>query len=124
MIKFRPKQKASNLMDEAKKYLDDEGITYDSITPKEADQVSRKNSKAMVLMEFVQNDSGYYQIKVKDKEFYSWTRKLLGDLCSMRIIDTNQRERTVTAETDHLGIALDVISLLGTKYNLSIVEEK
>lgn len=123
MIKFRPKQKASNLMDEAKKYLDDEGITYDSITPKEADQVSRKNSKAMVLMEFVQNDSGYYQIKVKDKEFYSWTRKLLGNLCSMRIIDTNQRERTVTAETDHLGIALDVISLLGTKYNLSIVEE-
>lgn len=123
MIKFRPKQKASNLMDEAKKYLDDEGITYDSITPKEADQVSRKNSKAMVLMEFVQNDSGYYQIKVKDKEFYSWTRKLLGDLCSMRIIDTNQRERTVTAETDHLGIALDVISLLGTKYNLSIIEE-
>ena len=41
----------------------------------------------------------------------------------MRIVDTDQSERTVTAETDHLGIALDVIEVLGIKYNLSIVEE-
>jgi hypothetical protein len=61
---------------------------------------------------------------VKDKEFYTYTRKLLGDLCSMRILDESRRDRTVTAETDHLGIALDVISILGTKYNLSIVDKK
>jgi hypothetical protein len=42
----------------------------------------------------------------------------------MRITDTNKKERTVTAETDHLGIALDVIAVLGTKYNLSIVDKK
>ena len=41
----------------------------------------------------------------------------------MRITDTNQNERTVTAEVDHLGIALDVIEILGIKYNLSIVNE-
>jgi hypothetical protein len=42
----------------------------------------------------------------------------------MRILSESKKDRTVTAETDHLGIALDVISILGTKYNLSIVDKK
>lgn len=124
MIIFRPKTKVINLMGDALKHLDKEDVSYKLITPKEADSVSRLNSKALVLMEFIQNESGYYQITVKDKEFYSYTQKLLGDLCSMRIIETNKKDRTVTAETDHLGIALDVITVLGTKYNLSIVNTK
>jgi hypothetical protein len=125
MVNFRPKpSKITNLIKDAEKYLNDEGIVYNSISLREADSVSRVNSKAMVLMEFIQNEYGYYQIQVKDKEFYSYTQKLLGDLCGMRITNTNKKERTVTAETDHLGIALDVIAVLGTKYNLSIVDKK
>lgn len=125
MITFRPKKsKEVNLIEDAKDYLDKEGVSYNSITPREAEPISRVNSKAMVLMEFIQNENGYYQITVKDKEFYSYTQKLLGDLCSMRITNTDKKERTVTAETDYLGIALDVISVLGTKYNLSIVDKK
>ena len=124
MITFRPKTKEKDLIPEAKKSLDKEGLSYTLISSKDANSASKVNSKAMVLMEFIQNEGGSYQITVKDKEFYSYTRKLLGDLCSMRITGTNQKDRTVTAETDHLGIALDVISILGTKYNLSIVEGK
>jgi hypothetical protein len=125
MITFRPKpSKVVNLMKEARTYLDKEGIPYKVISPKEADAASKVNWKSMVLMEFIQNENGYYQIQVKDKEFYSYTRKLLGDLCSMRILDVSQKDRTVTAETDHLGIALDVISILGTKNDLSIVDKK
>jgi len=125
MITFRPKpSKVINMMKEARECLDKEGLSYNVISPREADSASRVNSKSMVLMEFIQNENGYYQIQVKDKEFYSYTKKLLGDLCSMRILDESKRDRTVTAETDHLGIALDVISILGTKYNLSIVDKK
>ena len=76
-------------------------------------------------MSFEKTERGTYQIVVKDKEFYPYTRKFIGDpsYCRMRITDTNQNERTVTAEVDHLGIALDVIEILGIKYNLSIVNE-
>lgn len=124
MIIFRPKTKVVNLIGDAMKHLDKENVPYKLITPKEADSVSKLNSKSLVLMEFIQNESGYYQMTVKDKEFYSWTQKLLGELCSMRIIKTDRSDRTVTAETDHLGIALDVLTVLGTKYNLSIVNTK
>ena len=31
--------------------------------------------------------------------------------------------RIITAECDHLGIALDIIEILGRKYNLSIVTQ-
>ena len=112
-------------MPKAKDHLTREKINFNIIKPEQADTVSKVNSKAMVLMEFVKNEKGFYQITVKDKEFYSYTRKLLGDedYCRMRIVDTNKKERTVTAEVDHIGQALDVIEVLGIKYNLSIVEE-
>ena len=112
-------------MAKAKDLLTREKISFNTIKPSEADAASRVNSKAMVLMEFVKNERGFYQLTVKDKEFYTYTRKLLGDkdYCRMRIVDTNKKERTVTAEVDHLGQALDVIEILGIKYDLSIVEE-
>lgn len=112
-------------MPKAIEQLKKEGVSFNLISPEQADAASKVNSKAMVLMSFIKNDKGFYQIIVKDKEFYTYTRKFLGDpeYCRMRITDTNKKERTVTAETDHLGIALDVIEVLGIKYNLSIVEE-
>lgn len=125
MITFRKKFLTEDLMPKAKDHLTREKINFNIIKPEQADTVSKVNSKAMVLMEFVKNEKGFYQITVKDKEFYSYTRKLLGDedYCRMRIVDTNKKERTVTAEVDHIGQALDVIEVLGIKYNLSIVEE-
>lgn len=125
MITFRKKSLTENLISEAIEHLDKEGVNYSLISPSQADSASKVNSKAMVLMSFEKTESGTYQIVVKDKEFYPYTRKFIGDpsYCRMRITDTNQNERTVTAEVDHLGIALDVIEILGIKYNLSIVNE-
>ena len=125
MITFKKKTLTKDLIPEAIKQLKKEGISYNSITSAQADAASKVNSKAMVLLSFIQNEKGFYQITVKDKEFYSYTKKFLGDsdYCNMRIIDENKKERTVTAETDHLGVALDVIEVLGIKYNLSIVED-
>lgn len=112
-------------MPKAIEQLKREGISYKSISPEQADAVSKVNSKAMVLMSFTKNEKGFYQIVLKDKEFYSYTKKLIGDIdyCNMRIIDTNKKERTITAEADHLGKALDVIEVLGIKYDLSIIED-
>lgn len=125
MITFKKKTLSQDLMPKAIEQLMKEGVSFNLISPEQADAASKVNSKAMVLMSFIKNDKGFYQIIVKDKEFYTYTRKFLGDpeYCRMRITDTNKKERTVTAETDHLGIALDVIEVLGIKYNLSIVEE-
>ena len=125
MITFRKKSLTENLVPEAIEHLDKEGVNYSLISPSQADSTSKVNSKAMVLMSFEKTERGTYQIVVKDKEFYPYTRKFIGDpsYCRMRITDTNQNERTVTAEVDHLGIALDVIEILGIKYNLSIVNE-
>ena len=122
MITFKKKTLTKDLIPEAIKQLKKEGISYNSITSAQADAASKVNSKAMVLLSFIQNEKGFYQITVKDKEFYSYTKKFLGDsdYCNMRIIDENKKERTITAETDHLGVALDVIEVLGIKYNLSI----
>ena len=39
----------------------------------------------------------------------------------MRITDINKETRVITAEIDHLGIAFDIIEILATKYNLSVV---
>jgi len=126
MIKFRQKTLETSLIPEAIEQLKKEGVDFTLISPEQADATSKVNSKSMVLMSFIKNSKGFYQITVKDKEFYSYTQKFLGgaEYCRMRIIDTNRKERTVTAETDKLGIALDVIEILGIKYNLSIVEDK
>ena len=41
----------------------------------------------------------------------------------MTITNIDKKKRIITAETDHLGRALDSIEILGLKYNLSIVME-
>lgn len=122
MATFRKKKYLiQDLMPDALEYLKKQGIRPNIITPQQADEVSRVNSKAMVLVSFIKNESGFYQIQVQDKELYNYTQKLLKDIFKMRILDIDKKNRVVTAETDHLGIALDIIEVLGIKYNLSIV---
>jgi hypothetical protein len=122
MINFRKKKYLiQNLMPDAIEYLKKQGLRPNIITPEQADSVSRVNSKAMVLVSFIKNESGYYQIQVQDKELYNYTRKLIKDIFRMRITDINKETRVITAETDHLGIAFDIIEILATKYNLSVV---
>lgn len=110
-------------MPDAIEYLRKKGIIPNIITPDQSDSVSRVNSKAMVLVSFIRNESGYYQIQVQDKELYNYTKKLIKDFFRMRITNIDQEKRIITAETDHLGIALDIVEVLGRKYNLSVVEE-
>lgn len=122
MINFRKKKYLiQNLMQDAIEYLKKQGLRPNIITPEQADSVSRVNSKAMVLVSFIKNESGYYQIQVQDKELYNYTQKLIKDIFRMRITDINKETRVITAETDHLGIAFDIIEILATKYNLSVV---
>ena len=122
MINFRKKKYLiQNLMPDAIEHLKKQGLRPNIITPEQADSVSRVNSKAMVLVSFIKNESGYYQIQVQDKELYNYTQKLIKDIFRMRITDINKETRVITAETDHLGIAFDIIEILATKYNLSVV---
>ena len=110
-------------MSDALEYLKKQGIRPNIISPDQADSVSRVNSKAMVLVSFIRNESGYYEIKLQDKELYKYTQKLVKDIFMMRLTNIDKKTRTITAETDHLGRALDCIEILGLKYNLSIVME-
>lgn len=122
MITFRKRSHTEDLIPEAIDYLTKEGIKFNIIKPTEADKASKVNSRALVLVEFFKNEDGFYQITVKDKEFYSYTKKILKDYFSMRILDENKQERSRTAETDRLGVALDIIEVLAGKYDLSIVK--
>ena len=125
MVNFRKKKYLiQNLMPDALEYLKKQGIRPNIISPEQADSVSKVNSKAMVLVSFIRNEAGYYEIKLQDKELYSYTQKLVRDIFMMRITDINKKTRTITAETDHLGRALDGLEILGLKYNLSIVMEQ
>lgn len=123
MIEFRQKKYLiQDLMPEAIDRLRHEGIPFNTITPERSDEVSRVNSRAMVLVSFIRNERGYPQIQIKDKELGRYTKKLVEDIFRMRILDLDKRTRTLTAECDHKGIALDFIEILGYKYNLSIVQ--
>lgn len=121
MIEFRKKSLIQDLMSEAVEYLKKEKVRFNTITEDQADQVSRVNSKAMVLRSFIRNENGMYQISVQDKELYKYTQKLIRDIFQMRIIDIDTKNRIITAERPEKGIVLDIIEILGVKYNLSVV---
>jgi hypothetical protein len=126
MIKFRPKTLVQDLMPEAIKRLDEQGISYNKISSKEADTISKVNSKAMVLVSFTKNDRGYFEIQFQSKEVYGYVKKLLGEVFRMRITNIDTPKRIITAETDFIGIALDIIEVLGLDphFNLSLVYDK
>lgn len=122
MVTFRKKKSIiQDLMPEVIDHLKDCGIRPNIISKEDADRVSKVNSKAMVLLSFIKNENGYYQIQLMDKELYNYTQKLVKDIFRMRILSIDKDTRIITAETDHKGIALDIIEVLGMKYNLSIV---
>ena len=121
MIEFRKKSLIQDLMSEAVEYLKKEKVRFNTITEDQADQVSRVNSKAMVLRSFIRNENGMYQISVQDKELYKYTQKLIRDIFQMRIVDIDTKNRIITAERPEKGIVLDIIEILGVKYNLSVV---
>ena len=124
MIAFRKKQSlVQDLMPEAIEYLKQTEGMIDDVEAHEP-RVSRINSKAMVLVSFVKNEYGYYQIQVQDKELYNYTQKLLRDIFRMRITDIDRKNRIVTAECDHKGIILAIIDVIREKYNLSVVVDK
>lgn len=124
MIEFRKKKSIiQDLVPEAMDNLRKVGVPFNSIKLDDADRVSRVNSKAMVLRSFIKNDNGYYEMKVQDKELYNYTQKLIREKFQMRITDIDKKNRIITAECDHLGIALDIIEILGRKYTLSIVTQ-
>ncbi len=124
MIEFRKKKSViQDLVPEAMDNLRKIGVPFNSIKLDDADRVSRVNSKAMVLRSFIKNDNGYYEMKVQDKELYNYTQKLIREKFQMRITDIDRKNRIITAECDHLGIALDIIEILGRKYTLSIVTQ-
>jgi len=123
MINFKPKhQDIENLMPQAIQYLKDSGQKPNLIKLEDADNVSKVNSRAMVLREFIKNSDGNYQISLQDKEMYNYTQKLIKDIFRMRVLEVNKKSRIITAETDSIGVALDIIEILGLKYNLSIVK--
>lgn len=126
MIKFRPKTLVQDLMPEAIKRLNEQGISYNKISSKEADTISKVNSKAMVLVSFTKNDRGYFEIQFQSKEVYGYVKKLLGEVFRMRITNIDTPKRIITAETDFIGIALDIIEVLGLDphFNLSLVYDK
>ena len=126
MITFRKRaSKEEDLMPEAIEFLQKtDGKPFKIITPSEADEVSRVNSKAMVLVSFTKNSQGFYQIQVQDKELYNYTQKLLKDIFRMRITNIDREHRIITAECDHYGIALAILDVIREKYDLSVVYSK
>ena len=123
MIKFRyKKQKPVNLVQRAIDYLETRNVPFSVIKEKDADIVSQRNSKSIVLIEFIQNEYGLFQIKIQDKKLYSWTEKMISEIFKMEIVEINENSRTITATSEHEGHVLDVIEILGLKYNLSIVK--
>ena len=122
MITFRPKKYIpKDLVPEAIGYLTEKGIRPNIISAEEADYASKVNSRAMVITKFFQNEYGKIIIEVQDKEGYRYTRKLFEDIYKMKILDVDKKNRKLCAETDYLGKTLEMISILGRKYNLSIV---
>lgn len=124
MITFRKKFVPTDLIPTAVEHLTKEGIGYKPISGKEADKVSKVNAKAMVLVRFSTTPTGSYEITLKDKELYNYTQKLLRDILQLRLTKVDPVTREVTAEADHLGVILDVIEVLGMKYDLSVVVKK
>lgn len=123
MIKFRyKKQKPVNLVQRAIDYLEIKNVPFSVIKEKDADIVSQRNSKSIVLIEFIQNEYGLFQIKIQDKKLYSWTEKMISEIFKMEIVEINENSRTITATSEHEGHVLDVIEILGLKYSLSIVK--
>lgn len=127
MITFRKKSAEEDLVPEAIKVLKDAKADYKVIPSSDADKVSKINSKALVLVSFIKTERGTFQMKFQSKEIYRYVQDtLLRDTFAMNIVEVDKKDRIITAETEHKGIAMDIIEILGLNphFNLSIVYDK
>lgn len=127
MITFRKKSAEEDLVPEAIKVLKDAKADYKVIPSSDADKVSKINSKALVLVSFIKTERGTFQMKFQSKEIYRYVQDtLLRDTFAMNIVEVDKKARIITAETEHKGIAMDIIEILGLNphFNLSIVYDK
>ena len=123
MISFKPKKYVErDLLEEAIDYLEKSRVPFVLISEDEADEISKVNSKSMVLREFKQNAEGKFQITVQEKEGYRYTSKLLGN-CGLRSVVTDPKTKKTTGIVDYLGKALSTIEILALHYNLSVVKK-
>jgi hypothetical protein len=110
MITFRKKSTKEDLMAKAIDVLDKSHADYKIISANDADKTSKVNSKALVLISFKETERGTFQLQFQSKEVYRYVQDtLLRDTFSMNITDVDKKNRIITAETDHEGIALDII---------------
>lgn len=124
MITFKKKNEgAIDLIPDAIDHLGSGGFEYSLIKARDANLVSAKNTKSLVLTSFCETAEGYYEMKIMDKSLYNYTQKLLKDILQMRIVNIDRTSRVITAQVDHLGVALDILEALSLKYNLSIVKD-
>lgn len=124
MIAFRAKTLVEeNLIPLAIEELDKREVSYNKIKKSEADKVSKKNSKALILRSFKKNKMGYFVVQFQSKEVYNYVKKLITKTFRLRITDVDEKNRIITAESDHLGITLDILEILGLNphFNLSVV---
>lgn len=125
MIKFIEKRhEESDLTKEAIEHLKLDGQTPNIIDEKDADKVSKINSKSLVLYKFVLNTNSRYEIQVMDKELYNFTVKLLSEKLGLTVTNIDEESRLITAENKYKGAMLNAIDILGRRYNLSIVVRK
>lgn len=122
MITFKPKKYIEkDLVPDVIGYLTKKGIRPNLISSEDADKASKVNSRSLVITKIIQNERGKIEIEVQDKEGYRYTEKLFRDIYKMKILDVDKLNRKLCAENDYLGRTLEMISILGKKYNLSIV---
>lgn len=122
MIKFREKKyMIQDLTNEVLDHLKDDGQLSNIINESEADSTSKLSSKSLVLYSFIRNESGLYELKLMDKQLYSFNTTKLPDRFGLRVINIDKDNRIITLESEYKGRVLDAIDVMGRMYKLSVV---
>lgn len=122
MIKFREKKyMIQDLTNEVLDHLKDNGQLPNIINESEADSTSKLSSKSLVLYSFIRNESGLYELKLMDKQLYSFNTTKLPDRFGLRVINIDKDNRIITLESEYKGRVLDAIDVMGRMYKLSVV---
>lgn len=122
MIKFREKKyMIQDLTNEVLDHLKDDGQLPNIINESEADSTSKLSSKSLVLYSFIRNESGLYELKLMDKQLYSFNTTKLPDRFGLRVINIDKDNRIITLESEYKGRVLDAIDVMSRMYKLSVV---
>lgn len=110
-----------DLTNEVLDHLKDDGQLPNIINESEADSTSKLSSKSLVLYSFIRNESGLYELKLMDKQLYSFNTTKLPDRFGLRVINIDKDNRIITLESEYKGRVLDAIDVMGRMYKLSVV---